>query len=228
MRRGFLAAALVACALAPAACASGGGDAERAAEISGAVDTAARYADIHQRSIGLGELSAPVELFELSDLQCPYCRDFTRGALPTIVEQYVRTGKVRLIFHNLPILGEQSARAARLALAISVQNHMFEFIDVFFANQGREGSGYVTDDFLRRIAGAVPGVDVDQAVRDLDHDSVNERLEQARKVAIEFQVRGVPAFLIARTGEELRALHVRRTGDPQGFVDAIESLLAPR
>jgi protein-disulfide isomerase len=215
--------AMVVCAL--AACAPGD-LAEPRGEAAGALESGAQYADIHQKMIALGELASPVELFVFGDLKSPSCRDFAIGALPAIVDRYVRTGRVRLIFHNLPVVDEQSRRAAHLALAIGMQGRMFQFLDTFFRNQGGQGSGYATDDFLRRVAGTVPGVDVDQAMKNLDDEAVTERLDQAARVAREFRIKATPGFVIGRTEGELRVLHVANPSDPAPFVAAIEALLA--
>jgi protein-disulfide isomerase len=227
-RRNVLAAALglAAGALLPARHARADEEAAPADQVPGAAEAEARYAGIHQRIIGLGELSSPVEMFVFADLQGPRCRDFARGALPVLIERYVRTAKLRLIFHNLPVLNDQSRRAARFALAISLQSRMWQFLDVFFANQGPEGSGYVTDAFLRRIAGAVRDLDVDRAMRDIDHEHVEERLQQARGVAREFRLHRNPSFIIARPGEQLHVLDVPGPSDPAPFIAAIEPLLA--
>ena len=195
-------------------------------DITGSADDAAMLAGIPQAGLTLGNPSAPVEMMELSDLQCPFCRNFSRDTLPTLVERYVRTGRLLLVFHNFPILGAQSTRAARLAVAVSLQNRMWGFIDVFFANQGREGSGYVTDDFLRRVAGSVPGVDVDRAMADIDAPFVTEQLDRAHGVAGAFNVRGTPSFLIGRNGAALGKLKVHSPSDPSTFTDAIDALLA--
>jgi protein-disulfide isomerase len=215
---------VLAAAIGLLACAPGS-DAELRAEGGSATTPAARYAGIHQRSIALGNLDAPLEMFELSDLRCHYCRDFARNTLPVLLERYVRPGRLRLIFHNLPILGEPSQRAARMALALSLQNHMWEFLDAFYAS---DGAGDVSDDFLRRVAGLVPDVDVDKALRERDDEAVVERLTQAEGVAREFHLRGVPMFILARTGEELHPFPVQTPGDPAAFVAVLEALLAPR
>jgi protein-disulfide isomerase len=207
-----------------AGCGDAGG--EENSEAPAAAERLSVYARLPQKGIALGALSAPVELFELSDLQCPFCRDFTRDTLPVLVERYVRPGHLRVIFHNLPILGADSERAARVAVATGLQGHMFEFIDVFFQNQAHEGSGYVTEDFLRRIAGAVPGVDVERALRDADGGAVADRLDQAHRVAREFGIRSTPSFIVGRTGEELKALPHYRVSDPAPFIAAIDALLA--
>jgi protein-disulfide isomerase len=63
------------------------------------------FAGIQQHGIVLGSPNAPVTLVEFADLQCPYCGEFARNALPQIVRDYVRTGRVKVAFQGLAFLG---------------------------------------------------------------------------------------------------------------------------
>ena len=56
----------------------------------------------------------------------------------------MRTGKVRMEFRDLAFLGEDSRKAGRWAAAAARQDRLWNFIDVFYFNQGDENSGYVT------------------------------------------------------------------------------------
>jgi protein-disulfide isomerase len=58
------------------------------------------FRGVPQNGITLGSPKAPVTLVEFADLQCPYCADWARDALPTVVQEYVRTGRVRLVFRG--------------------------------------------------------------------------------------------------------------------------------
>lgn len=58
----------------------------------------------------LGKPKAPVAIVEVFDFQCVYCRKFHRETFPRVQERYVQTGKARLVFGHLAILGEASAR----------------------------------------------------------------------------------------------------------------------
>src|SRR5712691_6265389 len=50
-----------------------------------------------------GRRDAPVTLYEMSDFQCPYCRAFALGTMPLLEQEYITTGRVRLIYINLPL-----------------------------------------------------------------------------------------------------------------------------
>jgi protein-disulfide isomerase len=171
---------------------TGGGDETPAPT---AADTTRLYAGIPQDGVVLGRTDAPVTLTEFADLQCPFCRDFSQTALPAIVRDQVRAGRVKLVFRNLDFLGEDSVRAARFAGAAALQDRLFQFVEAFYARQGTENSGYVTDDFLREVAGA-SGVDADKAFAAMEDPRVLEMVADAEREAAAKGVQSTPSFLV--------------------------------
>jgi protein-disulfide isomerase len=136
---------------------SGGKDSstptKRAGEIvAGQTEVREMLAGIPQSGITLGDPKAKVTMLEFADLQCPYCREYSLQTLPRVVQDYVRDGKVKIEFHNLAFIGADSVRAADAAAAAGKQDKLWNFVDLFYFNQGQENSGYVTDDFLSRLA----------------------------------------------------------------------------
>ncbi len=105
---------------------------------------------------------------EIADLQCPFCAQYSVQVLPTIVRDYVRTGKVNYELRIRSFLGRDSVRAAGAAAAAAKQDLMFQFADLFFRNQGPENSDYADDAFMRMIAEQVPGLDADAVVAAAD------------------------------------------------------------
>ena len=194
------------------------------AKAPGAQATTALFAGIPQQGITLGKPNAPVTLEEYADLQCPFCRQYTATVLPRVVRDYVRTGKVRLVFRNLTFIGADSLTAAQVAAAAGEQNHLWQFIDRFYANQKTENTGYVTNDFLRGVAGQVPGLDADQALASADDGAVMGQLKQAAVRAQQLGMNSTPSFAVGPTGGDLKPLAVDAL-DPAAFTKALDAKL---
>jgi protein-disulfide isomerase len=186
----------------------------------GAGATTALFAGIPQHGLALGRADAPLTLEEYADLQCPFCRQFTATVLPRVVRDYVRTGKVRLVFRNLTFIGADSMKAAQVAAAAGEQNRLWQFIDRFYANQKTENTGYVTDGFLRGVAGQVPGLDAGRALGAAGSAGVNTQLQQAARRAEQLGINSTPSFALGRTGGDLRPLAVDAL-DPAAFAKAL-------
>ncbi len=109
---------------------------------------------IPQRGLVLGDSGAAVTLVEYGDLQCPACKVYAEEIVPETIESKVRSGEARLEFRNYTIIGEESIPAGAAAIAAGKQGRGWNFVELFYRNQGFERSGYVTDSFLTSIAEA--------------------------------------------------------------------------
>jgi protein-disulfide isomerase len=172
--------------------------------VPGASRTLALFAGIPQRGIELGDPHAPVTLVVFGDLQCPACAQFSEQALPQIVSRYVRPGRVLLLFRAVDYLGEDSEVAARMASALGQQNRLYEFVELMYRNQGLENSGYVTDTYLRALAGAIPGVDTARALAARTSAGVRVQLRDAQRLGRRLEVNSTPSFLLYRSGTSPR------------------------
>jgi len=175
---------------------------------------------IPQKGLTLGNANAPVRVLEFADLQCPFCRDYTTGVMPGLVQKYVRTGKVRMEFHALAFIGPDSVRAARVAEAAAQQNKLWNVADLAYHNQGAENSGWATDGKLRSIAAAVPGLDVNQVFAARNSAAVTAQLKAASDLATRSGVNETPTFLVGR-GSSLKA--VDAAGLPAAIKAAVGS-----
>jgi protein-disulfide isomerase len=203
-------------AAAPAATAETGGLAAVSA-------TRELLAGIPQRSTVLGRPGAPVTLVEFADLQCPYCGLWARGTLPTLVQRYVRTGKLRIDFRGLAFVGPDSETALRVAHAAGLQNRLWNVVELLYENQGTENTGWVTGPLLRSVVLA-SGADVARVFARTDAPSIDAQLGRARAEATRFGIPGTPYFAIGRTGSAPRPLEVSSL-DPGEFEQAIQGLL---
>jgi len=195
-----------------------GGDASNLQEVK-VVDQL--FAGIPQQDLVLGEPDAPVELVEYGDLQCPVCKQFAEEILPPVVEKQVRAGDVKIVFRNFPIIGPQSAPAGAAALAAGVQGKGWQFLDLFYHNQGAENSGYADDAFLTAIAEAVGVPNIDQWNRDRKSEKFEAEVEETNEEAERLGLTGTPSLAIkgpSTNGTEL----TNAPGNSEGLEDLIE------
>ena len=210
--------------------ARGGGAATAgSAPVPAAAAGSADYADslfggIPQHGAALGKPTAPVTLVEYADLQCPYCGQWSRQTLPVLVDGYVRSGKLRIVFNGLAFVGADSERALRSALAAGDHGHLWDVVDGLYIRQGAENSGWVTDDVIREVTATVPGLDAQQLLDERWNDGVTDRLNRAAKRAMEAGVNSVPTFEIGPTGGTLERAAVSSL-DPNGIIPAIDEAL---
>jgi protein-disulfide isomerase len=146
----FLVLALVLVLIVVSSSDGDGGDTtiEETAEVNRALS------GIQQDGMVLGDPQAPVELVEFGDLQCPVCAGYAKEILPAIIENQVKKGEVKIDFRNLTIIGEESIPAGAAALAAGEQGRGWNYLELFYRNQGEERSGYVTDEFMEAVARA--------------------------------------------------------------------------
>jgi len=160
-------------------------------------ETAAVFAGIPQDGVALGSANSPATLTEFADLQCPFCAEYAREVLPSVVDRYVRPGRLRLELGVLTFLGEDSVRAGQMAAAAARQNRLWQFADAFYRRQGAENSGYATDAFLRDAAAAA-GLDAERALGERGEPGVRRFLDRAQRSADGLGARSTPAFYLRR------------------------------
>jgi protein-disulfide isomerase len=196
-----------------------------AAEDQAATAEPSPFAGIEQQGAALGSPSAPVTLVEYADLQCPYCAQWARDALPTLIEDYVKPGRLRIVFNGLAFIGADSDKALRTAIAAGQENHFWDVVHGLYANQGHENAGWVTDDLVVGIAAAVSRLDGDKLLETRWESSVEAAIKRAADAAQAAGVSGTPTFQVGPTGGRLDLVRVDSLG-PEGIVPAIEAVLA--
>ena len=184
------------------------------------------FAGIAQEGNALGAADAPVTLVEYGDMQCPFCAQWAAEALPTVIDEYVRTGKLRLEFRGLAFIGPDSETALRTVVAAGAQNRMWEMVELLYANQGAENAGWVTDNLIERIGIAIPGLDLEKLFVDREADWVGEQIDEWAKAAEAAGIDGTPSFQAGPTGGELAVVAIESL-DPGGITPALDALLGP-
>ena len=85
----------------------------------------------------MGRADAPVTMYIISDFECPYCGDFARNTFPTIEREYVTTGKLQVVFVNMPLtqIHPNAEPAAEVAMCAARQNKFWPMHNLLFRHQ---------------------------------------------------------------------------------------------
>jgi protein-disulfide isomerase len=151
---------------------------------------------IPQSGSVLGSPSAKVTLIEYADPQCPGCRLYTETIFPTVVDEYVRPGKVATEFRGFPFIGEDSVTGYRYLLAAARQDKLWNLALAFYRNQGDENSGWLTEDLVRRLAAEIPGLDVQRLLSDAQRADIVAEASSAGAKAAAAGIEGTPTILV--------------------------------
>ncbi|MBI2692079.1 MAG: DsbA family protein [Solirubrobacterales bacterium] len=223
---GVLGLALIAVVVAVIVGQGGGEEADPGA----AQEVNARFAGIPQTGITLGDPAAKATIVEYADLRCPFCKEFDEQLMPTIVNELIKTGKAKMMFRALTILdgaspsGRDSSNAANYAAATGLQNKMFQFLDLFYQNQGPESEDYATESFVKGLANQVGGLDANEAWANRNNPKVTNQNAEAAEVAAKNGVRGTPTVFVGSSEDTAEKVELTDLSDPQAIIDAVDAL----
>jgi len=195
----FLALVVVAVLIVVSSGSSGGGDSSNIVEAK-RVDRL--LAGIPQKGMVLGDPVAQVKVVEVGDLQCPFCKGYSEEVLPQVIENSVRGGEATLDFRNFTIIGPQSNPAGAAAIAAGEQGRGWNYVELFYRNQGTEDSGYADDEFLTAIAKAAGVKDLARWNQERKSQAVIARVEATTAEAEKLGFSGTPSFALEGPGAE--------------------------
>lgn len=143
----------------------------------------------------IGEEDAPVVMVEFSDYQCPYCKVFYTDTLPTIKEKYIDTGKVKLVYRDLPLsIHPYAYPAALIAECVREQTDdgtYFEMHDYIFENIA---AGFDFDTYSDYAA--TLGANETELKDCFDSDKYKDEIDADTADADKAGINGTPGFII--------------------------------
>lgn len=166
----------------------------------------------------MGDPNAPVIMEEYSDYQCSHCRRFSEQTEPILVEQYVETGKLYIVYKNFALY-PSSIPIVEASLCAAEQGKFWEYHDILFANQSSDPNNY-SDRRLEAYAEAV-GLGL-ATFKDCTRERrYKDEVQQIRLEGENLGFTGTPTFLInGKVIEGAQPLEV--------FQQEIEAALAGR
>ncbi len=138
-----------------------------------------------------GDKNAPITIVEWSDYECPFCARFFKDTYGQINEQYIKTGKVKLVFRDFPLsFHVQAQKAAEAAECAGDQGKYYEMHDLLFA-KGVTGGVPVFKTFAKDLK--LDSAKFDKCLDDGTHASeVSKDMDDGAAAGIQ----GTPGFVI--------------------------------
>jgi protein-disulfide isomerase len=144
----------------------------------------------------LGKADAPITIIEYASLTCPHCAEFDKETLPKIKQDWIDTGKAKLVYRDFPLDG-LALRAAMLARCAPPERY-FAFIDTLFQSQ----QSWARNDWepaLGRIA-KLGGMSEEQFKKCMSDEALGNSVVQMRTTAAnDYGVESTPTFFINGT-----------------------------
>ena len=170
----------------------------------------------------LGDDGAPITLVEFGDYQCHFCNRFFHDTEASIVENYVETGKVRIVFKDYTIIGPDSVSAANAARCAADQGMFWEYHDALYENWDGENTGWASPDMLAALAAGM-GLDAGAWGSCMSEMAHAADIEASNADARALGLDGTPAFFIV--GPDGRISHIPGAQPYEVFAEVFEAEL---
>ena len=143
----------------------------------------------------LGNHDAPVTLVEFGDYQCHFCNVFFHSTEEEILEKYVETGKVRIIFKDYNIIGADSVNASHGAHCAKDQGMFWKYHDILYTNWTGENNGWASKENLTKFAEKI-GLDMEQWSECTTKELHSQIILASNADARDLELTGTPAFFV--------------------------------
>ena len=153
----------------------------------------------------LGELDAPITILEWGDYQCTYCYKFHQDTLGVINEDFIKSGKVKIVFKDFPLNGPDSKLAAEASYCADDQEKYWQYHDELYNNWGGENTGWITENVLQGFARDV-GLNMDEFSQCLENSEYRQKVLDNEQFAREIGINATPSFLIFNDSELYRII----------------------
>jgi protein-disulfide isomerase len=176
-----------------------------------------------------GNENAPITIYEFSDFQCPFCREYETKTAAAVDSALVKTGRARLVFFNFPLPIHPNAWvAAEAAMCAGAQGKFWPMHERLFRDQNAWATsthpGPIFDRYARDLA-----LDAGAFQTCTREDQVARDIIQDLAYGAGGGLRGTPTFVILRpptTGEDAQNTQRVLSGAVplEEFLKAIEEI----
>ena len=143
----------------------------------------------------LGNPDATITILEWGDYQCTFCYKFHQNTLDTIYEDFIKTGKVKLVFKDFPLNGPDSVLAAQAAYCAEDQEKYWVYHNELYKNWAGEKTGWITRESLHKFATTI-NLDLNEFNTCLDEGKYQDKVKELHEFGKEIGIDATPSFLV--------------------------------
>jgi len=171
----------------------------------------------------LGSANAQITIVEFGDYQCEMCHSWFHNTRGTIIDNYVDTGKVNIIFVDLAFLGSDSPVAAQATHCANEQGKYWEYHSILYYKQEGIDNGWASKSMLKEYANELK-LDSDQFASCIDSAKYAKNVQNSYNAAVKMKVSSTPTFYLFNHQSE--AVEKISGAQPLSvFVKTIDSML---
>ena len=145
----------------------------------------------------LGSESAPITIVKFGDYQCEACYHWFHNTRSTLIDNYIETGKAKLVFLDLPFLGRDSITAAEASYCAEDQGKYWEYHTMLYTFQEVEAydSGWADRDRLNAFASSL-NMNMDEFNECMDSLKYKDRVKANFDEAMRNGIQSTPTFIL--------------------------------
>lgn len=149
----------------------------------------------------IGNPNAPVTIAYWSDYQCPFCRKTEEEVIPQLINDYIKTGKVKLVYKDFQFLGadSQTAGLAEHAVWEVAPDKFYQWHKSMYDNQDSENSGWGSKADILALTKSV-GIDATKVEQLMTSkaDEYQKAMDADKSEGGSFGVSGTPSYIIGK------------------------------
>ena len=146
-------------------------------------------------SPSMGNKDAPITMVEFGDYQCHFCNQYFHNTQHQLIEKYVNTGKINILFKDFTIIGPDSDSAALYAHCASEQGKFWNFHDILYDNWTGENNGWASNENLWKFAMELK-LDMKEMTKCVNDKKYVEKINSSKRDGVNLGITGTPAFFI--------------------------------
>ena len=176
-------------------------------------NTSQQILDINLKNASpvLGSENAPITIIEFGDYQCEACYHWFHNTRADIINNYVETGKAKLVFLDLPFLGRDSITAAQATYCAEDQGKYWNYHNMLYNFQEEIDNGWASKDRLVAFAFNLE-MNLDEFSDCMDTTKYSKRVKANYDEAVKHEVQQTPTFFVIASDDSTQFAVAKITG----------------